>query len=382
MKKILVLIILLFLFYSINAQNRIKDITNIKGISSKPVVGYGIVAGLNNTGDCQRSIFTNQSLKNMLDKFGIKLDDNQARSRNVAGVMVTAEVPPFTQLNSRFDVTVSSIGDSKSLEGGTLLPTDLYDLEGNKFAIAQGPISVGGYSIEVQNVRVGKNHLLVGNIPDGGILLNNFQSNIGEDKVVLALKSPDINTAVSIAEAIDEITDNAASIVNAGAVELIFPDSIFFSTRIVEGKSSFVILNPSLTINKKNEFLSEIVNLTITPETIAKVVINEKTGTIVIGEYVTISPVAISYHNINIKISSIQEVSQPAPFSMGQTVTTSQSAIEVSNEYANLKEIKNVTTVEDIVTALNQLGATPRDLIGIFQTLKRAGALHAELILM
>lgn len=382
MKILSILSVLIFLFQPVGAQNRIKDITNIKGISIKPVVGYGIIAGLNNTGDYQRSIFTKQSFKNMLEKFGIKLDDNQMRSRNIAAVMVTAEIPPFTQLNSKFDVTVSSVGDSKSLEGGTLLPTDLYDLDGNKFAIAQGPISVGGYSIEVQNVRVGKNHLLVGNIPDGGILLTDLQIDIGKDKVILALKSPDINTAVNIAEAIDEITDNAASIINAGAVELIFPDSIFFSTSVVEGKTVFTILDFSLTMNKKNEFLSEIVKLTITPETIAKVVINEKTGTIVIGEHVTISPVAISYHNINIKISSIQEVSQPAPFSLGQTVITTQTKIEVSSEYANLKEIRNVTTVEDIVSALNQLGATPRDLIGIFQTLKRAGALHAELILM
>lgn len=382
MKRIILVTLIVFSANFLFSENKIGDITNIVGVSSTPVVGYGLVAGLNKTGDYHRSYFTEQTVKNMLEKFGLKTPDRKVRTRNVAAVMVTANIPAFIQTDSKFDITVSSIGDARSLENGTLLPTDLFTMDGCKIAIAQGPVSVGGFSVEVQNIKVGKNYLLTGNISDGGILLSRIPSSIGEDEIVLSLKNPDLNTAVNIAEKINKITDNAASVRSAGAVEVIFPDSMFFTTsKDEQGETIFAVLDPTISLNMKNNYLHEIVNLPITQEINPKIVINEKTGVIVVGEHVTISPVAISYNNINIKISKIDDVIELESSEQADSKKT-KSIVEITDEYTKMKEIPRTATVKDIVETLNNLGASPRDLIGIFQALKRAGALQAELIFM
>jgi flagellar P-ring protein precursor FlgI len=365
MRRVILILILLSQF--LLSATRIKDIAYIKGVKGYQVIGYGLVVGLNGTGDSRRVNFTIQSVVSMLKKFGITVvEPDLLRMRNVAAVMVTATIPPFAKEGSTVDVIVSSIGDATSLHGGTLLMTPLVGPDGTIYATAQGPVSVGGFDIRgALGTRYKRNFTTAGRVPNGAIVEKPVPINlIKNSKVEIILYQPDFTTARRIAQVInDYFKSQIAFAVDASSVSVDVPDEFRGEDKIVS-------------------FISEIEMLEVQPDAIARVVINERTGTVVVGENVTISPVAISHGAIHIEVQAIPVISQPAPFSKGQTVVTQMTTISVYQDTTVVTAIQGAATVQDIARALNALKVLPRDIIAIFQALKEAGALKAELIIM
>ncbi len=362
------LIFLILLFQSLSFGTRIKDIAYVKGVSGYQLIGYGLVVGLNGTGDTRRVSFTVQSVVSMLKKFGITVTDENLRMRNVAAVMVTALVPPFAKEGTSFDVVVSSIGDATSLHGGNLLMTPLVGPDGVVYAVAQGPVSVGGFDVRTAfGTEYRRNVTTTGRVPNGAIVEKSIPVNISSnsnEKIEIVLRQPDFTTAKRIADAINsEFNSNIAFAVDASEIIVKVPDEFKSNEKVVD-------------------FISKIESIEVKPDAIAKVVINERTGTIVVGENVTISPVAISHGAIHIEIQSVPVISQPAPFSRGQTVVTQLTTINVYQDTTVVTAIQGAATVQDIAKALNALKVLPRDIIAIFQALKESGALKAELIIM
>ncbi len=367
-----------FLLNSVTAEVRIKDIVSIENGNRVSLIGYGLVVGLAGTGDRPASrrgaIFTVQSISNMLERFGITVPREDLRTRNVAAVMVTAQIPPFSHVGAKFDVVVSSLGDATSLEGGVLLMTPLRDPSGTVYAMAQGPLSVGGYNVETTSgERLKKNHSLVGRIPDGGYLqIEPPNQDIDLSKPLgLHLNEPDFVTARRIARRInsffavgsDSAQQQLAQPVSPGLIELYFPDSL---------------QSPAQAIN----YIAQIETLTVNVDVEARVVINERTGTIVAGGNVQIDEVMISHGNLTIHTMSTPVISQPAPFSRGgRTVVTRVTRTTAEEGQAKTAVIQKTTTVSELATALNTLGLKPRDIIAIFQAIKQAGALKAKLII-
>lgn len=339
---------------------RIKDIASFKGIRSNQLVGYGLVVGLNGTGDKGGGGFTNQSIANMMERMGIRVDKNALKVKNVAAVMVTTEIPPFARTGSRLDISVSSVGDAKSLAGGTLLMTPLKGADDNIYAIAQGSLTLGGYGAEGGGGGAVKNHLLVGRIADGATVEKEVPFDLDTKKeLTMFLSNPDFTTAQRVASKINSSMGNAtAKAIDSGTILLSVP--------------------PKMKGNVAT-FISQIEILDVTPDTDAKIVVNEKTGTVVIGENVRISKVAISHGNLSIMVQSGQQVSQPPPLSGGQTVTTPTTNVNIKEEKQKLVVLPESATIGDLVRALNALGVTPRDMISIFQSIKAAGALQADL---
>lgn len=361
------LILVFLIFQSLSFGTRIKDIAYIKGSGGYQVIGYGLVVGLNGTGDSRRASFTIQSVVSMLRRFGITVTDENLRTRNVAAVMVTATIPSFAKEGTTVDVIVSSIGDATSLHGGSLLMTPLIGQDGLVYAVAQGPLSVGGFDVRTATgTEYRRNITTTGRIPNGAIVeravsTGFFKSNY---KIEIVLRQPDFTTAKRIADAVNsKFNSNIAFAVDASEVVVNVPDEFKADDKIVD-------------------FISQIESIEIKPDAIAKVVINERTGTIVVGENVTISPVAISHGAIHIEIQAVPVISQPAPFSRGQTVVTQLTTINVYQDSTIVTAIEGAATVQDIARALNALKVLPRDIIAIFQALKEAGALKAELIIM
>jgi flagellar P-ring protein precursor FlgI len=365
MKKLLVLILL---FQSLSFSTRIKDIGYVKGSSGYQVVGYGLVVGLNGTGDTRRVSFTIQSIVSMLRRFGITVTDENLRIRNVAAVMVTAMIPAFAKEGSLVDVIVSSIGDATSLHGGSLLMTPLIGSDGVVYAVAQGPVSVGGFDIRTAfGTEYRRNVTTTGRVPNGAIVEkivpSNFLNNV-DDEIKIVLRQPDFTTAKRVADAVNSaFNSNIAFALDASEVVVKVPNE--FKTR-----------------EKIVDFISQVELIEVQPDAIARVVINERTGTIVVGENVTISPVAISHGAIHIEIQAIPVISQPAPFSRGQTVVTQLTTVNVYQDTTVVTAIERAATVQDIARVLNALKVLPRDIIAIFQALKESGALKAELIIM
>ncbi|MBW1698329.1 MAG: flagellar basal body P-ring protein FlgI [Deltaproteobacteria bacterium] len=341
---------------------RIKELAAIKGIRGNQLTGYGLVVGLDGTGDKSGTRFTVQSLVNMLERMGINVDKSLVRVKNVAAVMVTATLPPFARIGSRIDVVVSSIGDAQSLVGGTLLLTPLRGPDGKIYAIAQGPVSVGGVGASgASGSSVTKNHLLAARIAGGATVEREVSVNLLNKKMLtLTLFNPDFTTALRVSEAINSALGKAVcTAVDSGTLRLRVPDE--FNGKI-----------PRL--------LAKVESLQVEPDAVAKVVVNEKTGTVVIGQRVRISTVAISHGNLSITIKESFNVSQPAPFSRGgQTVVTPETDIEIKESEHKLMVVQSGSTIADLVKALNAIGVSPRDLISIFQSIKAAGALQAEL---
>ncbi len=375
-RSLVVLLILVFLFNLSQAQVRIKDVVAIENGNRVSLIGYGLVVGLAGTGDRPSSrrgaIFTVQSISNMLERFGITVPREDLRTRNVAAVMVTAQIPPFSHIGSRFDVVVSSLGDATSLEGGVLLMTPLRDAAGNVYAMAQGPLSVGGFNVETTaGERLKKNHSLVGRIPDGGYLqVEPPNQDIDLSKPLgLHLNEPDFVTARRIADQInryfkvDPQEQALAQPISPGLVQLYFPDSL---------------QSPSQAVN----YIAQIETLMVDVDVEARVVINERTGTIVAGGNVKIDEVMISHGNLTIHTMSSPVISQPAPFSrVGRTVVTRVTQTTAEEGEAKTAVIQKTTTVSELASALNTLGLKPRDIIAIFQAIKEAGALKAKLII-
>jgi flagellar P-ring protein precursor FlgI len=356
---------------SVIGQARIKDIASFQGVQSQHLIGYGLIIGLDGSGDrssgANGAIFTVQSVTNMLEKFGITVPAGRLRIRNVAAVMVTANLDPFVNIGTRIDVTVSSLGDAKSLEGGVLLQTPMLDENGELYAMAQGPVSIGGFNIETaEGEKIRKNYALVGRVPNGAILQKAKPFAFKSDQPLgIVLHKPDFTTSVRIAEAINsEFSSSIATPIDAATIQVDWPDDSGHQGEMVQ-------------------FVSSIERLSVLQDRRARIVINERTGTIVAGGGVKISEVMVSHGNLTIHTRKQPIVSQPAPFSRGgQTVVTGISETTVQADDANTVVIGNTVSVADISSALNQLGVKPRDIIAIFQAIKEAGALQAELVVM
>jgi flagellar P-ring protein precursor FlgI len=347
---------------------RIKDIAHVQGTRSEQLIGYGLVVGLNGTGD-GRTLFTNQSTASMLNKFGVQVDPNDINSQNIAAVMVTASLQSFDKPGGTLDVTVSSIGESSSLQGGVLLRTQLFGYDGKTlYAVAQGPVSIGGFNVQAGGggggASIQLNHPVVGRVPSGAQIWRALEVGFIEDwRIMLTLESGDFTTTRRLDQVVDDHfgSDIALPFDNLSAYVTI-PEEYREPGRIIE-------------------FISELENLDVNPAASARVVINERTGTIAIGENVSVTPVQIAHGGLTVTIGTGISVSQPtAPLGGGATVlspTATASAVEQVRKF-----IEVGGTAGDLVTALNVMQVTPRDIIAIFQALKEAGALNAKLVIM
>jgi flagellar P-ring protein precursor FlgI len=350
------------------AQVRVKDITEVAGARANQLYGFGLVVGLDGTGS--RSTFTQQVAVDMLQKLNVTAtifsqlpSDNVIRSTNISAVMVTAEIGPFARKGSRLDVTVSALDDARSLQGGQLILTPLRGADGEAYAVAQGPLSIGGFGGSGQAASAQKNHLNVGRIPAGATVEKEALGEVVcQGKLRLLLKEPDFNTARLIARAVNERVPGTALALDGGAV---------------------LVCVPFDRAGNPTAFVSEIGLCEVTPDAPARVVINERTGTVVAGEHVTVSTTAVAHGNLFIVTAETPEVSQPEPFSKrGQTVVVPRTQVGLTEQKPRLSVLPRAVTVADVARALNALGVSPRDLISIFQALKQAGALHAEIIIM
>ncbi len=364
MKKIFLILLLLFtVHYSLNTVShaaRVKDIAAFEGVRANQLIGYGLVVGLEGTGDKSGTEFTVQSLAAMLNRMGIKVDAGQVKVKNVAAVMVTAEIPPFAKPGTRIDITVSSMGDAKSLQGGTLLFTPLKGADNQVYAVAQGALSIGGFSAGAGDTKVQKNHLTVGKIASGALIEKEVVLRLdNKDELVLTLKRADFTTAKRLTDAINKtVGEGIAVSVDAATVALKVPESY---------KKSVI------------GFISDIEKIDVGIDAIAKVIVNERTGTIVMGENVRISTVAVSHGSLSVEIKTRYNVSQPAPFSGGQTIVVPEQEVAVKEQEAKLIMLPEGVSLAEVVRALNAIGVTPRDLIAILQAIKAAGALQADL---
>ena len=345
------------------ASSRIKDIVTIEGIRDNMLVGYGLVVGLNNTGDSlANGHFTKQSLLAMLDRLGVKPTESGLDSENVAAVMVTASLPPFARQGSRIDVTVSALGDSESLLGGTLLVTPVLGADGEVYAVAQGQLAVGGFTAVGAAETVTKGVPTSARIANGAIVEREVGFEMGNmDSVKINLRNPDFTTARRVAQAINAfLGTDAARPSDPATVQLQVPSD--YNNQVVN-------------------LLTDIEQLRIEPDQLARVIIDEQSGTIVMGENVRISTVAIAQGSLTIRITESEQVSQPGPFAeVGDTTTVDRTAIDVEEGADNqLTVLPQGVTLEQLINGLNSLGIGPRDLITILQTIKAAGALQAEI---
>ena len=343
--------------------SRIKDIVDIEGVRDNVLVGYGLVVGLNGTGDTlNNSPFTAQSLTAMLERLGVNVRGQNLNTGNVAAVMVTATLPPFRNQGSRIDINVSAMGDAESLLGGTLLVTPLMAADGEVYAVAQGPITVAGFSAGGEAASIVQNIPTAGRVPGGAIVERELGFTLEDlENVRLALKNPDFTTARRIARAVNGfMADGVAT---------------------AENDASVVLVKPSEYDGTIVDLITDIEQLPIQPDQPARVVIDERSGTILIGADVKINPVAIAQGNLTINITETPQVSQPNPFAQqGETVVVPRTDVDVNeNEDAKLALLETGITLQDLVTGLNKLGIGPRDLITILQAIKAAGALQAEI---
>jgi flagellar P-ring protein precursor FlgI len=361
-------ILLALLPESSKAQVRIKDITDLDGARNNQLYGFGLVVGLAGTGS--RSLFTQQVAVDMLQKLNVSSrifnqspSDNVVRSTSVSAVMVTAEIGPFNRCGSRLDVTVSCLDDASSLQGGTLLMTPLRGADGEVYAVAQGPLSVGGFILEGQAASVQKNHPTVGRIASGATVEKEALGSVLCKGIArLLLKNPDFNTARKIAKAVNQFVPDCAQPLDGGAVQVVVPHE--------------QCPNPVA-------FLSEVGLLEITPDNVARVVINERTGTVVVGNEVKVSTTAVAHGNLTVLISELPQVSQPDTYSYrGSTVVVPRTQLNSTEQNSQLNIVPRSVTVAELARALNALGVSPRDLISIFQALAKSGALHADLVII
>ncbi len=390
MKRTKLLLIIITILSQLVAEVRIKDITRVENTNQESLIGYGLVIGLGGTGDratgTRGAVFTVQTISNMLERFGINVPKEDLRTRNVAAVMITGNTPLYGRIGTQFDVTVSSLGDATSLEGGILLMTPMISSNGTPWAMAQGAVSIGGYNIEtVAGERLRKNHALVGRVPSGAKLKKavndgGFKS---DDPLRLLLTTPDFLTATRVATSINTVwgstdiqtnsidttsisnIEKLANPVNSAVVEVVFPEFVMSL-----GDASF--------------FIASIETLKVETDVEARVVVNERTGTVVAGGNVVIDEVMISHGNLTIHTKRQPVISQPtAAFSnAGRTVVDQITNTTAEEDIAKTGVIPRTTTVSDLAVALNEMGLKPRDIIAIFQSIKHAGALNAKLIIM
>ncbi len=351
---------------SVRAENdgvRIKDIADVEGVRDNMLIGYGLVVGLRGTGDSlTNSPFTEQSLKGMLERMGVNIRDASVKTKNVAAVMVTATLPPFSAQGSRIDVTVSAMGDAKDLMGGTLLVTPLMGADGEVYSVAQGQLTVGGFEAQGAATSVSKGVPTSARISNGAIVEREVSFDIAQlDRVRLSLRNPDFTTAQRVADRINEDLGD-------GTAHATDPTGI-------------VLTPPASQRGQLVAFMTQIEQLRIQPDQMARVVIDEQSGVIVMGANVRISEVAIAQGNLTVKVTETPQVSQPEPFSEGGTtevVPRTEIAVDEGGD-KKLAVMSQAPTLQELVSGLNALGIGPRDMITILQSIKAAGALQADL---
>jgi len=357
----------LFLFSSSSQGARIKDIAELNGVRTNQLIGYGLVTGLASTGDdLKKVLFTRQALYNMLVRQGITVNPKEfekIKVKNVAAVMVNAVLPPFAKPGSTIDVQVSSIGDAQSLAGGNLLMTPLKGPDGKVYAVAQGPLTIGAFSFGGKSAKVQRNHPTVGRISGGAIIEKVAPGQFAKNGTLrYSLRTADFTTANNMSNRINEkFGAGTAFPIDSATIKIIIPEAL---------------------LANKVQFVASIEGLRIDTDTNAKVVVNERTGTIVMGQDVRLSTVAVSHGNLSLIIKESLEVSQPNPLALGRTVAAPDTEIDVIEDDGQLMVVEEGVSIGAVADALNAIGATPRDLIAIFQAIKVAGAMHGELIVL
>jgi flagellar P-ring protein precursor FlgI len=357
------LLLLLALPVSLSADGvRLRDLVMISGARDNQLVGYGLVAGLAGDGD-KDQVYTKQSVANMLLRFGVNISASALSEKNVAVVMVTADIPPFLKNGARIDVTVASMGDAKSLSGGVLLQTPLLGADGKVYAVAQGPLVLGGFAAGeggAGGATVTKNHPTTAQIVNGALVEKEIPTQFVRDhNVELLLRDPSFNSASAMADAINAVFTNSAFAEDPTSVKVQIPE---------DAEAAPV------------DFIARLNMIEVTPDMPARIIINERTGTIVATAAIHISSCAVASGNITINVASTLDVSQPAPMSSGTTTVTPRTSTSVTESKSSMVTLQELPTVEKVAAALNALGATPRDMMSIFEAMKQAGALHAELI--
>ncbi|MCG6204506.1 flagellar basal body P-ring protein FlgI [Rhodopseudomonas sp. HC1] len=347
-----------------SATSRIKDLANIEGVRQNQLIGYGLVVGLNGTGDTLNNIpFTKQSLQAMLERMGVNIRGATIRTGNVAAVMVTGNLPAFATQGTRMDVTVSALGDAKNLQGGTLLVTPLLGADGNVYAVAQGSLAIGGFQAEGDAAKITRGVPTVGRIANGAIIEREIEFALNRLPMVrLALRNADFTTAKRIAAAVNDfLGTKSAEPIDPSTVQLSIP---------AEFKGNAVA------------FVTEIEQLQVEPDQAAKIIIDERSGIIVMGRDVRVATVAVAQGNLTVSISESPQVSQPNPLSRGRTVVTPNTRVGVTEDGKKLALVKDGVSLQQLVDGLNGLGIGPRDLIGILQAIKAAGAIEADIEVM
>lgn len=341
---------------------RVRDLVMIAGARDNQLVGYGLVAGLAGDGD-KDQVYTKQTVANMMMRYGINIPASTLSAKNVAVVMVTADIPPFIKPGARIDISVASMGDAKSLSGGVLLQTPLMGADGKVYAVAQGPLVLGGFAAGeggAGGATVTKNHPTTAQIVNGALVEKEIPTTFVHDNTIeLLLRDPSFNSASLMAAAINEVFTNAAHAVDSSTV---------------------LVQMPEAASGAPVDFIASLNNIEVTPDQPARIIINERTGTIVATAAIHISSCAVACGNITINVSSVLDVSQPAPFSGGTTTVTPRTRTAVAENKSGFIPLPELPTVEKVAAALNALGATSRDMMSIFQAMKQAGALQAELI--
>lgn len=363
MKNTVTIMVCALVFLAATAAHaiRIKDLASFEGIRDNQLMGYGLVVGLNGSGDSDQVVIQYQSVVNMLERMGITTSLNSIKLKNVAVVMVTATLPPFAKQGNHLDVLVSSLGDAKSIAGGTLIMAPLKGADNQIYAVAQGPVLTDSFAFGGQGASAQKNHPTAGRVPNGALIERELPNILlGKSVLNLNLNVADFTTASRIVTVVnDKFKSNVAVSSDPGSVTLTIPE---------------------VYANHAVEFVAALERLEVKPDVAAKVILNERTGTIVMGENVRISTVAITHGNLSLVIKETPQVSQPAPLSKtGETKVVPRTDLKVQEENRRLMVLQESATIGDVVRALNQLGVTPRDLISILQAVKAAGALQAEL---
>ena len=339
-------------------KTRLKDLITFEGMRDNQLVGYGLVVGLAGTGDKRTTVFSTQSLANMLQRMGVTVDPTAIRVNNTAAVAITATLPAFAQPGTHIDVTASAIGDAQNLQGGILILTSLRGANGQVYATAQGPVVTGGFAAGRGGNSQTVNHPTVGRVPNGATVERVAPSVAPSRRVELQLRQPDFTTAARIAQALNKIFPASANAENSALVTVQVPEDY---------------------AHRNIEFIAELEKIPVDADQAAKVVVNERTGTIVMGKDVHIKPTAILHGNLTVQIETAIDVSQPAPLSTGQTTVVPQTTTSAKDEKARNVILKQGATVEELVRALTAIGSTARDIIAILENLRVAGALEAEL---
>jgi flagellar P-ring protein precursor FlgI len=365
MRKQFMLLALLLTLPTLSADAapvRIKDLVDVQGVRENALFGYGLVVGLAGSGDSEQVYFTSQSISGMLGRMGIRVDPREVRVRNTAAVMVTASLPSFSRPGTRIDVSVSSMGNARSLAGGVLLITPLTGPDGNVYAVAQGPVQAGGFDVSASGTRIQKNHPTSGSVPGGGAVERAVTPDLEKAPLMFSLRRPDFTTALRIAEAVNKSLNEPAAAANDPAV--------------VQVKI------PAAWKGKMVAMMAQLEAIEVDPDQRARIVVSERTGTIVAGQGVRIRPVAVAHGSLSISVRQTPWASQPGAFAQGKTVAGKVTTMDAQEGVKPMVALPATTSVEDLVKAFNLLGVSSRDLVAVLQAMKAAGAIDADLEVM